>query len=78
MSDVSNQYWKILLNMEVMSIPFIFQRTEGVFSVAVMEVAGVPLGLLMTERLFPIAVAVVSVKNQGYFLNVWFAISSWV
>jgi hypothetical protein len=64
--------------MEVMSIAFIFQRTERIFSVAVMEVAGFPLGLHMTERIFPIAVAVVSVKNQGSFLNVWFAISSWV
>jgi hypothetical protein len=77
MSDVSN-HWKILLNMEVMSIPFIFQRTERIFSVAILEVAGVPLGLQMTERVFPIVVAVVSVENQRYFLNVRFAISSWV
>jgi hypothetical protein len=63
--------------MEVMSIPFIFQRTERIFSVAViLEVAGFPLGLQWTERIFPIAVAVVSVKNQRCFLNVWFAISS--
>jgi hypothetical protein len=77
MSDVSN-HWKILLNMKVMSIPFIFQRTARIFSVAIMEVAGVPHGLQRKERVFPIAVAVVSVKNQRYFLNVWFAISSWV
>jgi hypothetical protein len=64
--------------MEVMSIPFIFQRTERIFSVAIMEVAGLPLGLQMSERIFPIAVVVVSVKNQRCFLNVWFAISSWV
>jgi hypothetical protein len=63
--------------MEVMIIPFIFQWAERVFSVAVLEVAGVTLCLQMTERLFRIAVAVVSVKNQRYFLNVWFAISSW-
>jgi hypothetical protein len=75
MSDASN-HWKILLNMKVMSIPFIFQRTERIFSVAILEVAGIPLGLQMTERIFPIAVAVVSVKNQRYFLNVWFAIST--
>jgi hypothetical protein len=62
--------------MEVMSIPFIFQRTKRIFSVAVMEVAGFPFGLQMTERIFPFAVAVVSVKNQRYFLNVCFAIST--
>jgi hypothetical protein len=38
--------------MEVMSIPFIFQRTKRIFSVAVMEVAGFPFGLQMTERIF--------------------------
>jgi hypothetical protein len=77
MSDASN-HWKILLNMKVMSIPFIFQRAERIFSVVILQVAGFPLGLQMTERIFPIAVAVLSVKNQRYFLNVWFAISSWV
>ena len=76
MSDAN--HWKIPLNMEVMSIPFIFQRAERIFSVAILEVAGIPLGLQMTERVFPIVVAVVSVENQRYFLNVRFAISSWV
>jgi hypothetical protein len=66
MSDASN-HWKIPLNMEVMSIPFIFQRTERIYSVAILEVAGFALGLQRTERIFPIAVAVVSVKNQRYF-----------
>jgi hypothetical protein len=64
--------------MEVMSIAFIFLRTERIFSVAILEVAGFPLGLQWTETIFPIAVAVLSVKNQRCFLNVWFAISSWV
>ncbi|XP_034917829.1 uncharacterized protein [Populus alba] len=63
----SHQHNLIFTDKVMMSIPFIFQRAERVFSVAILEVAGLPLGLQMTERIFPIAVVVVTEESKVFF-----------